>query len=191
MKRRSYVYPLFRRILCAGIDWYIISLLQSAALIAVYYWQSDSVNMSNHLFDLSFSNAVIACILTVFLYFFYFVFLPARSGGQTPGKRLLHCRLLSEDGTPLSISALCTRAALLLLLEQPLTNTAMYLKELISFSVPSSSIAVVTYISAGITLVSIAIGIKSNRHLFLHDHIVHSMVISDEDAIAKTTAVIK
>lgn len=69
MKRRSYVYPLLRRILCAGIDWYIISLLQSAAVIAVYYWQSGSVNMSNHLFDLSFSNAVIACILTVFLYF--------------------------------------------------------------------------------------------------------------------------
>lgn len=78
--------------------------------------------------------------------------------------------------------SICSRS-----LQMTVNNGAINILKLLA----AIAIDVGTYISAGITLVSIAIGIKSNRHLFLHDHIVHSMVISDEDVIAKTTAVIK
>ena len=97
---------LGNRFLACAID-HALQIFSVAGVYLIFYAVSSTFNgFTKSVFNKAYSgDAWTIAILTiiVFLIFFgYFTFFETIWSGQTPGKRLLHLRVIKEDGRPIS-----------------------------------------------------------------------------------------
>lgn len=118
------------------IDWYLSSLFGSIPVIAAQSIRAGDLVLLNTLDGLSPLSAWFAGIFALFCHFLYYCFLPSRKSrywltGQTLGIRLMHIRLLTEQGAEVPLGTLTVRHMLfVIVLQGYLTSSHIYLMNL-------------------------------------------------------------
>lgn len=122
------------------IDWYLSSLFGNIPVIIVQSVQARDLVLSGTLDGLPLFSAWAAGILALFCHFLYYCYLPSRQSGyrlkgQTIGMRLMHIRLLTEQGTKVPLGTLTVRHMLfVIVLQGYLTSSHIYLMNLFQIS---------------------------------------------------------
>lgn len=120
-------------------------------------------------------NTGIYSIITIILQILYFVVLQIRMGGQTFGKRIMHLKVVSDDGN-LDVNQMIFRSFI--------ANFILF--NIISFvlmlfcpkSVYFYGIAIFDFIQYAICIVSIMMILYGKKGVAIHDIIAHTKVIS-------------
>ncbi len=142
------------RLLAYLIDWYLVALLNSMAVVFIYSIETQQKTTSNSLLQLSDRGVVIALAAIFVLNAFYFIGLPARKGA-TVGKRIAKIRVVHRDGSRLTRKEFFVREFIgVLTLEGALFSTSNVVRDYFVAKI-NPELYFLHYIFVGITIVSL------------------------------------
>lgn len=169
-----------RRLAAYLLDWFLSDLCISLPIVLIYGALYDTTDMVYDLFAFSYPVNIgvgMLCLCTALL---YFLIIPAFLWkGQTPGKKLCHLKIVTQNNAIPSISTLCLRQVCgILLLEGALYPASLYVREIIVIITNNSEILRYLYM-AGLLLsiLSILLTLFTVKQQSLHDLLAHTKVI--------------
>lgn len=161
------------------IDWFLSSL---AALLPIcLLWtasgQPTETMTQATVFALaeqtSDQAALMAGCIGLVLSLAYMVLIPWKiTPGQTPGKRIMNLRIVSKDGSPLTLTQLCLRQIIgLICLEGLLYTGSSLAQDLLSLSTGLNFTGILMYVSVIGTAISFLIAMAAGSRRMLHDYL--------------------
>ncbi|MGN1007550.1 MAG: RDD family protein [Butyricicoccus sp.] len=162
--------PLLRRLAAYIVDWYLAAMLCGAPLLLV-----NSMRTGSTAADTSIPPGAsgwlwgIAAILISTAYYWLF---PLAWHGQTPGKRLMHLRIVGADGKQPAAGTLFLRQGIgILLIEGAVAFPSQLLRELLARAAGDGAANIVRIAMVAAPLVSIGLGTYTTDRRMLHDRI--------------------
>lgn len=168
----------FRRLAAYLIDWYLCTMVCGAPLMLVNSVRSGLSTLDTTLpMGISgFGWGVVAIAIGVS----YYALVPMFWNGQTLGKRLLHIRIVTRNGSISSAGAIILRQVVgILLLEGAVTFPSQLFRELVARLLGSQIADILRVGAVAITLISICMGMYGMKKRMLHDWIAGTMEISE------------
>ncbi|MBP3311660.1 MAG: RDD family protein [Butyricicoccus sp.] len=162
--------PLIRRLAAYIVDWYLAAVLCGAPLLLVNSMRTGSTAADTSI--PSGASGWLWGIVAILIGTAYYWLLPLVWHGQTPGKRLMHLRIIGADGEQPAAGALFLRQAIgILLIEGAVAFPSQLLRELLARAAGDSAANIVRIAMVAATLVSIGLGMYTPDRRMLHDRI--------------------
>lgn len=162
--------PLFRRLIAYLIDWYLATIVCGIPLQLV-----NSMNSGSTAVDTSIPAGMDGWLwgtVAILAGVAYYWLIPQVWHGMTPGKRLMHLRIVGVDGQQPSAGALFLRQVVgVLLLEGAIAFPSQLLRELIARAAGDQPADLIRIVMVVITIISIALGVYTLDKRMLHDRI--------------------
>lgn len=167
----------FRRLAAYAIDWYLVTMLCGAPLVLVNSMRTGLAAMDSSIppggAGWLWGGIAILCGLL------YYWLIPLLWNGQTPGKRLLHLRIVCrETQRQAGAAALALRQIVgMVLLEGAICFPSQLLRELIARVIGMDAANLVRIAMVLVTIISIMLGLYTPNRRMLHDRISGTMEI--------------
>lgn len=161
-----------KRFIAYLIDWFLSDLLMAFPIVILYSKIFQTTDMKTDLFLFPTPYDLLAGTFALILGILYFVGLPyIHHCGQTPGKRLCKFKIVMEDGTSVSLKALCIRQIIgLFLLEGSLLSVSKYIREMAMLvSGVFESMQIIYYIGVIFGVISIVLVVITKKRKAIHD----------------------
>lgn len=172
---------LIRRLVAYGIDWYLATIAAGIPLLLVNSMRTGSTAIDTSIPEgpegwLWGSVAILFGLL-------YYWLIPVLWNGATPGKKLMHLRIVSvKDGQQPSVMALLLRQGLgVLLIEGAIAFPSQLLRELLARITGDSVVSVIQTVMVIITMISVSIGIYTPQKRMIHDYISGTIEVWEEN----------
>ncbi len=162
---------LIRRIIAYGIDWYLATMVCGIPLMLVNSMKTGSTAINTTLPEGM--EGWLWGTVYILLGLMYYWLIPLFWNGATPGKKLMHLRIVSvSDGKKPSAMALLLRQGVgVLLIEGAIAFPSQLLRELLARLTGDSVMSVIQTIMVIITVISISIGVYTPQRRMIHDYI--------------------
>ncbi|WP_031474801.1 RDD family protein [Agathobaculum desmolans] len=170
----------FRRLAAYAIDWYLATMLCGAPLMLINSMRTGLAAMDSSIppgrAGWLWGGISILCGL------FYYWLIPLLWNGQTPGKRLLHLRIVCrETQQPAGAAALALRQIVgMILLEGAICFPSQLLRELIARAAGEDVANIVRIAMVAVTILSVMLGLYTPNRRMLHDRISGTMEICEK-----------
>lgn len=162
--------PPFRRLIAYMVDWYLATMLCGAPLVLVNSMHTGlaAVNSTIPAGAEGWLWGTVAILIGVA----YYWLIPLIWHGLTPGKRLLHLRIVSADGGRPAAGALFLRqVAGVVLIEGAIAFPSQLLRELLARAAGDGAANIVRILMVAATVISICLGAYTADRRMLHDRI--------------------
>ena len=154
------IAPVWRRVFARVVDLLVVFFVQFVLVVVQIFWFMNS--LSERFDPEPWGRPFVASLTYISLYCIYEIFFHTKANGQTPGKLLLHVKVVRVvDGNPPRWWQS--------LLRWPLAGVAFPLLFVVNFW-----LALGLWLAPGITAVA------TRKRRALHDHISSTMVVSHE-----------
>lgn len=175
----------FSRAVAYMLDWYIASMLAGVPIAVISSAVLKTTDISQDLSLLPMPWSLLAGVLAIVCYLgYYFVLELKVFPGQTFGKRLLHLKVVKEDGSDVDFMTVAKREVLgVMIVEGYLANSSSYLRQVIQLFVPVDIISMSVYLFGVLSVISVLLGMVSVSRRMLHDYIGGTREISTKDKV--------
>lgn len=170
-----------RRLIAYIIDWYLATIVCGTPLMLFNSMKSGSTAI-----DTSIPPGAEGWLwgsFAILLGLLYYWLLPVLFYGATPGKKLMHLRIISRNTkeTP-SVGALFLRQGVgVLLIEGAIAFPSQLLRELLARITGDRVVSVIQIVMVIITVISITIGVYAPEKRMLHDFIAGTAEVWDSE----------
>ncbi|MFP4286880.1 MAG: RDD family protein [Candidatus Izemoplasmataceae bacterium] len=158
-----------------GIATFIVNIVVAVAFGAEqtlnFFISSNDINQS---MEGLFSFILVTSIVALVIGFVYYALIPAKSGGQTLGKKLLGIKVINELGENPSLKVHTIRAINIWDVYISVPLLAFYLVNFVLYSVLSTIAGLVILV---LVIVSLIMIITDQRSQGLHDRMVNTFVV--------------
>lgn len=177
--KTSTVTPI-RRLIAYVIDWYLATIVSGIPLMLVNSMKSGSASINTSIPDGM--EGWIWGIISICLGIFYYWLLPMIMNGSTPGKKLMHFRIVSKKTGELpSIGSLFLRQVVgILFLEGAIAFPSQLLRELLTRLISENTVSMLQTAMVIITVISISFGLYSPSRQMIHDIIGNTVEVMNE-----------
>lgn len=171
---------LVRRLIAYGIDWYLATMLAGIPLLLVNSIENASTAIDTSIPDGT--GGILWGTVAILLGLFYYWMIPVLWDGMTPGKKLMHLRIVSvKNGEKPSVGALLLRQGLgVLLIEGAIAFPSTLMREMLARLVGASAVSVLQTVMVVLTLISVSIGIYTPQKRMIHDYLSGTIEIFEE-----------
>lgn len=168
---KSSPVTLVRRIIAYGIDWYLATMVCGIPLMLVNSMKTGSTAINTSIPDGT--KGWLWGTVAILLGLLYYWILPLLWNGTTPGKKLMHLRIVSaaDGGQPSATALLLRQGVGVLLIEGAVAFPSQLLRELLARITDDNVTAAVQTVMVVVTLISISIGMYTPRRRMIHDYI--------------------
>lgn len=174
-----------QRFLAYIIDFFLGALLTNlpVALIWLFYTKDvdgvKSATVVNIYYEISKNASYIAFILAFFASIFYYIIIPLKNEGQTPGKKFAKTKMVKIDGEKVGIKELLLRQFIGIIIIQGLFyNISTIMRWMFSLVTNINITGVGLYFSIITSIISLVMLVTSKSRRMLHDYIAKTKVIN-------------
>lgn len=176
---------LIKRFFAYLLDYYFGLLLCSLPIVLAngIVNQSDVMQTNLYLFADQPKVLYLVAIFSLILGYFYYVHIPLHVWrGQTVAKRMLHFKIVKDNGDPVDFKALFLRYILgMMLIEGSLICCTSIFTQLLSYSFSIDFMKPWNTVGMIITILSIVWMLFNPQHKMFHDYIAKTIVTNTED----------
>lgn len=183
--------PNFKRFVAFAVDWFVGYLCFAAPIAFIWKNQvpgSDDLvtNINVLATKLGPMYGYIAVALALLIAIIYYVVLPWRMNGQTPGKRLMGIKIVKVNDEPVDLKTLIMRQVVgIMIVEGYVYSISEMMRQLMGIADLKYMYIFFSAAAVVLTGLSIFISVKFDSHRMLHDYIAKTKVVDAENADKK------
>lgn len=171
---------LSRRFFAYLIDWYVGGLA-TALPVAFFSMRQYQTVQNQNIMQFSAPYGVIAGILALICAVLYYAVIPAWGWkGQTPGKRLLHLKIVQADGTDVTPGTIFLRQLVgIIVLEGGLVTASTIWHQVATLLTGVELVKPLMYVGMVVSVISAVLVITRN-HTAIHDRLAGTQVVQQQ-----------
>lgn len=173
---------LGKRFLAYLLDWYIGAML-TALPIGIVSQKLYGTMLNQNLLSFTKPYGLICGILSLLCSLIYYVAIPlGKNKGQTLGKKLLHLKIVKENGEDVDFKAIFIRQVIgIILIEGGLYTASVIWQQVIELTLAIPVVTFLKFLGLGLSILSALLLAFHKNHKPIHDYIAKTMVVDIKD----------